>query len=156
MRVKSFVIVQFFLFGCASSHKTTGSVEFSWPVKRATLTRSFKSKSKRHDGVDLAAPKNTPVYAAEGGRVLYVGREFSGYGKLVIIEHRGDRWASFYGHLNRFQVSEGDYVKRGQLIGRVGKTGRASGYHLHFEIRHNLKPVNPLPLLPNKALMSRR
>ena len=144
------------LSACASSSDyVSGSPLFRWPLRKGTMTRGFIQSSKKHDGIDLAAKKNTPIYAAEKGRVLYVGREFSGYGKLIIIEHQGDRWASFYGHLNGFKVSEGDWVKRGQLIGLVGKTGRATGYHLHFEIRHNLRPVDPLRFLPRHNLLSK-
>lgn len=145
------------LAGCAStpSHSPgAGNLWFHWPVKRGTLTQGFKHNRKKHQGIDIAARRNTPIYAAESGRVLYVGREFSGYGKMIIIEHKGDAWATFYAHLNSFDVSEGDWVRRGELIGRMGRTGRASGVHLHFEIRRNLKPVNPLNYLSRKSIQA--
>ena len=131
-------------------------MNFIWPLKSFQITRSFKSTAKKHDGIDLATKRNTPIYASQKGRVLYAGQDFSGYGKLVIIEHQGDTWASFYGHLNKFRVSEGDWVHRGQTIGLVGKTGRASGYHLHFEIRHKLTPVNPMTFLPPRPVLTSR
>lgn len=127
-----------------------------WPVKKGTLTQKFKSYSKKHDGIDISAGMNTPVYSAEAGRVIYAGRDFSGYGNLIVIEHAGSAWASFYGHLNKFRVSEGESVSQGELIGLMGNTGRASGVHLHFEIRRNLKPVNPLDYLSTTAIVSQR
>ena len=146
-----------FLTSCASSPGTySGTPNFMWPVKKARLTQKFKSGSKRHQGIDLASRKNTPIYATEDGVVIYVGREFSGYGKLLIIEHQGDRWASFYAHLNTYKVKEGQRVRRGQLVGLMGRTGRATGVHLHFEIRHNRKPVDPLDVLPQEVFLSRR
>ena len=132
---------------CASSSVYTSSPpSFTWPVKTKKVTQKFKT-FKKHEGIDLSGSRNTPVYATAAGKVIYAGQRFSGYGKLVIIEHRGDQWASFYAHLNRFKVRAGQSVKSGQLIGLMGNTGRASGVHLHFEIRHNLKPVDPLIFL---------
>ncbi len=124
---------------------------FTWPVKikQKGITQKFRP-SKKHEGIDISGSRNTPVYATAGGKVIYTGQGFSGYGKLIIIEHQRDVWASFYAHLNKFKVREGQKVRAGQLIGLMGNTGRASGTHLHFEIRYNLKPVNPLPLLPFK------
>lgn len=136
------------LTGCGTSPSVSPPL-FRWPVKikGKKVTQRFKT-SKKHDGIDISGRKNTPVYAAARGRVIYTGQGFRGYGKLIIIEHQGDRWASFYAHLNKFKVHEGQKVQTGELIGFMGNTGRSSGNHLHFEIRHNLKPVNPLPLLP--------
>ena len=129
---------------------------FIWPVKRGVLTQKFKSHSRKHQGIDIAAEKNTPIYATESGRVIYAGKEFNGYGKLIIIEHAGDTWASFYAHLNSFKVSEGERIKKGQVIGFMGKTGRASGVHLHFELRYKLQAVNPLNYLTKSSLLTRR
>ncbi len=138
------------LIGCGTPSKNflTSPPLFIWPVKTRgkKVTQKFKV-IRKHEGIDISGSKNTPVYAAANGRVIYTGQRFSGYGKLIIIEHQGDKWASFYAHLNKFKVREGQKVKAGQLIGLMGNTGRSSGIHLHFEIRHNLKPVNPLPLL---------
>jgi murein DD-endopeptidase MepM/ murein hydrolase activator NlpD len=94
-----------------------------------------------HAGIDLAAPKGTPIKAAKGGKVIYAGRR-SGYGKLVIISHSSG-YSTRYGHCSSILVRKGQYVKAGQLIARVGATGIATGNHLHFEIRKNGKTVNP-------------
>lgn len=122
-------------------------VNFDWPVDRARLTQGFQVGKKVHFGVDLAGSKGTPILAAERGIVVYTGSGFRGYGKLVVIEH-GTEWATLYSHLSKISVKEGQTVQQGQVIGGMGRTGRASGVHLHFEIRKNRQPVNPLALLP--------
>lgn len=114
------------------------------------MTRGFIVKSSRsHWGLDLANRKGTPILASESGIVIYAGQGFRGYGKLIVIEH-DDTWATLYSHLHRINVKEGQAVKRGQKIGTMGRTGRATGVHLHFEIRHKKQPVNPLAYLPPK------
>ncbi len=141
-------IIFFILAGCSSAPSAiSGAPYFAWPVKDGRVTQTFKGGRHKHDGVDIAGKKNTIIYAAESGKVIYTGRDFNGYGKLVIIEHKGDTWASFYAHLNRFKVREGQRVFKGQPIGLMGRTGRATGVHLHFEIRYNLRPIDPLNLL---------
>lgn len=135
----------------ASARSVPTSAKFfslAWPVDRARLTQKFKpSGAKRHWGLDLAARKNSPIYAAHYGRVVYTGQGFSGYGKLIIIEF-GDTWASFYSHMSKILVKTGDWVNQGDKIALMGRTGRATGVHLHFELRKNKKPVNPLTYLP--------
>jgi murein DD-endopeptidase MepM/ murein hydrolase activator NlpD len=122
-------------------------LNFDWPVDDARLSRGFLLGRRWHYGIDLAAPKGTVILAAESGTVIYTGSGFRGYGKLIVIEH-DEKWATLYAHLNKFSVKEGDHVKRGQKIGEMGRTGRATGVHLHFEIRYNRQPVNPLMYLP--------
>lgn len=122
-------------------------MNFDWPVEGATLSRGFLLGKRWHYGLDLANKKGTPITASEAGVVVYVGKGFSGYGKLVVIEHN-ETWATLYSHLNKFNVKEGDKVERGQKIAEMGRTGHASGVHLHFEIRYNRQPVNPLQYLP--------
>jgi murein DD-endopeptidase MepM/ murein hydrolase activator NlpD len=95
-----------------------------------------------HTGVDIAAPRGTPVRAAADGTVLYAGW-YGGYGKLVVLDH-GQGTSTLYGHLSQILVTSGQRVARGQLIGRVGSTGYSTGPHLHFEIRQNGRPVDPL------------
>lgn len=97
--------------------------------------------SRRHTGVDYAAPKGTAVKAACGGRVIFAGYR-GGYGKLVILQHDA-KHQTYYAHLNRIHVSKGQGVKQSQRIGDVGRTGTATGDHLHYEVRINGKPVNP-------------
>ena len=145
-------LIGLFLSSCASTPAPIyGSPQFNWPVRKGRITQGFKKGSGKHQGLDIAGARNTPIYAAAQGRVLYVGQGFTGYGKLIIIEHDGDRWASFYAHLNDFKVREGSFVKKGQLIGLMGRTGRASGVHLHFEIRHNLRPIDPRPFMARQT-----
>ncbi|MFW6381966.1 MAG: peptidoglycan DD-metalloendopeptidase family protein [Bacillota bacterium] len=94
-----------------------------------------------HDGIDYAVPIGTPVKAAGGGRIVYVGWS-SGYGKTVIIEHQ-QGMRTLYAHLNSFNVRNGQRVNRGQAVAGSGNTGRSTGPHVHFEVRVNGRPVNP-------------
>lgn len=129
---------------------TESSIEmhFDWPVNEAKLSRGFLiRKRKPHWGLDLANKKGTSILAAESGYVVYIGRQFHGYGRLIVIEHN-DQWATLYAHLNKFSVKEGDFVKRGDAIGEMGRTGHATGSHLHFELRDNRRPVDPIQHLP--------
>ena len=96
---------------------------------------------RHHDGKDYAVPIGTPVKAAGGGRVVYVGWS-SGYGNTVIVQHQ-QGMRTLYAHLNSFNVSSGQRVNRGQVIARSGNTGRSTGPHLHFEVRVNGRPVDP-------------
>ncbi|MFC5401701.1 murein hydrolase activator EnvC family protein [Cohnella soli] len=104
-------------------------------------------KRKLHAGLDMAAPKGTPIYAAETG-VVIVAQSMSGYGNCVIIDHGGGLW-TVYGHImaGGILVDKGETVKRGQKIALVGSTGVSTGYHLHFEVRKNSEPVDPKPYL---------
>ncbi|MBO9665182.1 MAG: M23 family metallopeptidase [Bdellovibrio sp.] len=121
---------------------------FDWPVDSARMTRGFLPNKRRpHLGIDLAAPKGTAILASQGGTIIYTGREFKGYGKMVLIES-GDGWATLYAHFDKILVAEGQRVHKGEIIGEMGRTGRATGVHLHFEIRKNRGPIDPLPLLP--------
>lgn len=134
--------------------------ELHWPVIGAVVTQKFRPKPKghrrRHQGIDLAGPKNTPIHSVDHGIVVYAGSGYSGYGRLVIIEHFDTRYQSFYAHLNKFEVKRGDIVKKGDLLGLMGRSGRASGIHLHFEIRKNSLALNPLDLLPQSTTASKQ
>jgi murein DD-endopeptidase MepM/ murein hydrolase activator NlpD len=98
-----------------------------------------------HDGIDIGSVKNSPVYAAGAGKVIQAGWN-GGYGKCVIIDH-GNGFKSVYGHLNSYLVKEGDWVKKGQQIAKMGNTGTSTSTHLHFELRVNDVPTNPLKFL---------
>ena len=123
--------------------------DFDWPVDRARLTRGFlpHARPRPHLGLDLAAPRGTPIFSAHGGQVIYAGTGFRGYGRFVIVEF-GDEWATFYSHLDRILVRQGQVIKKGELIGKMGRTGRATGNHLHFELRRNRKALDPIAFLP--------
>jgi murein DD-endopeptidase MepM/ murein hydrolase activator NlpD len=97
---------------------------------------------KMHTGVDLAAPNRTPVKAADSGNVLYAGY-YGGYGKVVIISH-GNSKSTLYAHLSKTAVAVGQNVAKGEVVGYEGSTGFSTGPHLHFEVRVNGKPNNPL------------
>lgn len=98
-----------------------------------------------HTGIDIAAPEGTPVRAAAEGKVIFVGKR-GGSGNCVILRHY-DGYRSYYLHLSKIKVKRGEWVDRGDLIGWVGSTGVSTGPHLHFEIRKNGKPRDPLKLV---------
>jgi murein DD-endopeptidase MepM/ murein hydrolase activator NlpD len=98
-----------------------------------------------HTGVDWAAPTGTPVTAAAAGRVLSAERGEGGLGIMVVVDHGGG-WHTAYAHLARFTVTEGDCLKAGDVLGAVGATGLTGGPALHFEVRREGTPVDPLAL----------
>jgi lipoprotein NlpD len=117
-----------------------------WPV-RGTVNSGFGPRgSGMHDGIDIAAPEGTPIHAVERGDVIY-SDQLRGYGNIVIIRHGGGL-VSVYAHNQANLVREGDRVERGDVIAKVGSTGRVSGPHLHFEIRKNNLAQDPLRFLP--------
>jgi lipoprotein NlpD len=120
-------------------------LNFEWPLKGKVLKQFFQSNSK---GIDIAGKNGQSVSAAEAGKVVYSGQGLLGYGNLLIIKHT-DIFLSAYANNSRLLVGEGDVVNKGQAIAEVGQIGskRAS---LHFEIRKNGKPVNPLAFLSKK------
>ena len=123
---------------------------FSWPVS-GSISSPFGPRVKGygpkrnqfHDGIDIAAKSGLLVKSARSGHVIYAGSQISGYGKMVIVRH-ADTFSTVYAHLSKIEVTKGQFVARGQKVGRVGRTGRATGSHLHFEVRNNRVPVNPL------------
>ena len=132
---------------CASSGPKQPPVEVpsGWPVERskAVVSAGFGAPrgSTRHLGLDLAAPAGTPVRATAGGRVIVAERD-GRYGRTVVIDHGGG-FRTRYAHLKKIETSAGRRVKRGELVGRVGKSGNASGPHLHYEVLRNGVPVDP-------------
>lgn len=122
------------------------------PVDGVKLTSGFGMRThpilrqrKQHNGVDLAAPRGTPVYATADG-IVGLARYSRTYGNWVEIEHGSDL-ETRYAHLQRYTVSAGDEVKKGDLIGYVGSTGRSTGPHLHYEVRVDDVAVNPMPYM---------
>ncbi len=120
---------------------------FQWPVEGRLSSAFGQRNGRRHEGIDITAPEGTEIKAASDGVVTHSGWGPGEYGKAVIITHK-DGYTTLYGHNSYNTVSEGAYVKAGQVIGRVGRTGNATGNHLHFEIRKDGVPVNPLLYLP--------
>ena len=126
--------------GDAPVHKPMlGAMRMSSPF--GNRTDPFTGRKAFHSGTDFAAPTGTRVLSTGAGRVSFAG-EKSGYGNLVEIDH-GDGIVSRYGHLSAILVSVGDEVATGDLVGKVGSTGRSTGPHLHFEIRRSGSPVSP-------------
>ncbi|GAA3996198.1 M23 family metallopeptidase [Sphingomonas humi] len=123
------------------------------PVRTAEFTSSFGVRNDpfgrgaaMHAGIDLAGPYGTPIYATADGTVLDAGFNNGGYGNLIKLDH-GRGIETRYGHLSAIGVRAGDRVKRGQLIGRMGSTGRSTGSHLHYEVRIDGRAVNPIPFM---------
>ncbi|MGZ4386790.1 MAG: murein hydrolase activator EnvC family protein [Gaiellaceae bacterium] len=118
---------------------------FVWPLS-GIITSGFGMRwGSLHPGLDIAAPIGTPIHAAASGTVIYAGWE-SGYGNFVVIDHGGGI-ATAYGHQSAIAVSDGQSVTQGQVIGYVGSTGYSTGPHLHFEVRVNGTPVDPMGYL---------
>ncbi|MGI8704553.1 MAG: M23 family metallopeptidase [Sphingomicrobium sp.] len=123
------------------------------PVKTAEFTSSFgvrtdpfRKASAMHAGIDLSGPVGTPIYATADGTVARAGWNSGGYGNLIEIDH-GRGIVTRYAHLSKMSVNEGDRISRGQMIGRMGSTGRSTGSHLHYEVRIDDRPVNPIPFM---------
>ena len=129
----------------------TRTVSSAWGPRMRSKTVKVKARKRRvryrgsHRGVDLTAPKGADVFAAMDGLVVASGRH-KDYGNFVVLDH-GNGVVTLYGHHNHNFVKEGEVVRRGQKIAEVGRTGNATGPHLHFELRVNGLPENPLPVL---------
>ncbi len=120
---------------------------WAWPTN-GVLIGKFSSNGSLNKGVDIAGDLGQPVLAASDGSVVYAGSGLRGYGELVIIKH-SDTYVSAYGHNRRLLVREGQQVKAGQAIAEMGSTG-TDRVKLHFEIRRQGKPVDPLEFLPRR------
>lgn len=131
----------------SSQHRKVSATGFIWPLKGSITKRFSDSKSSPHKGIDIAAPSGALIVASKAGRVIYCDDEIPGYGKLVIIDH-GKDISSVYAHNSKFLVRVGKFVNQGTPIALVGETGNATGPHLHFEIRKNAIPRDPLAYLP--------
>ena len=120
---------------------------FEWPVKGAIIA-SYGSGDvgRRNDGVNIAAPAGTPVRAAADGEVVYRGSELDGFGNLLLIKH-ADGFVTAYAHNDAMLVKKGDNVRQGQMIAKVGDSGAVTSPQLHFEVRQNLKSIDPVALL---------
>lgn len=127
-----------------------------WPVNGRLMggfgerTDPFSGEGAYHTGVDISAPSGTPVEATADGRVQFCGF-YHGYGRVVIVDH-GNNYSTYYAHLSRANVMEGQEIRRGEVLGAVGSTGRSTGPHLHYEVRVSEAPVNPYRFL-NKPVV---
>ena len=130
----------------------TVSVPSRMPLESARVSSGYGMrdhpvlrKRARHNGIDLAAPTGTPIYATADGTIERANW-FSSYGNYIQIDH-GNAIETRFGHLSRIVVSDGQKVHKGDLIGYVGSTGRSTGPHLHYEVRIAGKPVDPRPFM---------
>lgn len=134
------------------SSRTPGSpaalasrARLAWP-SRGVITSRFEFRGRRHHhGIDIAAPVGTPIRAARDGVVQFAGWK-GAYGALVILDHGGGL-TTWYGHASKLLLGVGERVRRGQIIAQVGTTGRVTGPNLHFEVRRNDAPLDPLRFL---------
>lgn len=122
-----------------------GSGVLQWPLRGVLYARFGKKGKEPHDGVDLAAPAGQPVKVSAPGTVLFAGEQ-KGYGLIVIVEHEGGL-ITLYAHNRDLRVKTGQKVRDGQVVATVGDSGRTSGPHLHFEVRKDGVPVDPLDYL---------
>jgi murein DD-endopeptidase MepM/ murein hydrolase activator NlpD len=128
------------------------------PISQKDLTRFGSSFGMRyhpilkivrpHTGIDLSAPQGTPIYATADGRVLEAGYSAGGFGKKVLVDH-GFGYRTLYGHCSELLVNPGQFVKRGEVIAKVGSTGLSKAPHLHYEVHINGRPVDPVNYYAN-------
>ena len=135
----------------AGGNKITSESGYLWPLTNYKNLSSlfagrkdpFTGKPATHSGIDVPAPKGTPVLAAKSGVVITSAYNSGGYGNYVVVSH-GNGNTTLYAHLSARSVKEGDTVKQGQVVGKVGSTGRSTGNHLHYEIRVNNTRIDPV------------
>lgn len=141
--------------GVDNRNKLAAATPSIWPAagwlssSMGTRRDPFTGGADFHPGLDISADRGSPVFATADGTVVHA-RAFGDYGNLVRIDH-GFGLESRYGHLSKFEVEVGSHVKRGDIVGRVGATGRATAPHLHYEVRVNDRLLNPLQFLLRSA-----
>jgi murein DD-endopeptidase MepM/ murein hydrolase activator NlpD len=141
--------------------RQTNIVPSLWPVNGRLLSRfgervdpfsgEAEAHNEFHSGVDISAVMGTSVHAAADGVVEYAASSGDGYGRMVIIDH-GNGLQTRYAHLSRFAVVPGQEIRRGEILGYSGNTGRVTSPHLHFEVRQGGVAVNPYPYLTHSAM----
>jgi murein DD-endopeptidase MepM/ murein hydrolase activator NlpD len=128
-----------------------------WPVNGRLMggygerSDPFSGEGAMHTGVDISAPQGTPVHVAADGVVIHAGWN-GGYGRCVIVDH-GNNYQTWYAHLSRMDVIEGQEIRQGDVLGAVGTTGRSTGSHLHYEVRIGSTPVNPYRFLARASAL---
>ena len=127
------------------------------PIEKMSLSSSYgmrvhpvTGKLARHNGIDIPAPYGTPIYATADG-IVGRAQRLGGYGNYVEVEH-GNAIQTRYGHMSSFIVTPGQQVKKGDILGYVGSTGRSTGNHLHYEVRIEGEPVNPMPFCQSETM----
>jgi len=128
------------------SRITYKKLDFIWPVEGKISDVFTEVENKKHQGIDISCPLGTPIKASNAGKVIYSNNGIKGYGNLIILRH-SEEYVTVYAHNQVNLVEEGRWAEKGQIIGKVGQTGRATGPHLHFEIRKNNKALNPFLFL---------
>lgn len=125
-----------------------GTGRFLWPVPNFyKISSQYGPRGrKHHDGIDIPAPRGTPIVAVDSGVVIYSNNGIRGYGNMIVLSH-GDDIFTVYAHNKKNKVSKGERVKKGETIALIGNTGRSTGPHLHFEIRVKNKVRNPAQYL---------
>lgn len=131
--------------GSKPNETKTGTGVFRVPAFGSVTSRFGYRWGRFHEGIDIEGDTGSPVYAADGGKVIFAAYE-GGYGNLVKIDH-GNGYVTYYGHNSKFLVSVGQKVSKGQQIAKVGSTGNSTGPHVHFEVRKSGTPVDPLKFL---------
>ena len=143
-QLNDFLKKQKSILACTPSIRPTDgwfSSGFGYRISPFTNRREF------HKGIDIATRIGTPIIAPADGFVVHVGKE-GGFGRMIAINH-GYNLKTRYGHLSKYRIKKGQYVKRGQIIGEVGNSGRCTGPHLHYEVHLNGVPVNPVRFILN-------
>ncbi len=149
------------LLGTGCKHATAArparpaarSTPGAWPVSSPNMltTSRFgeaRAPARRHKGIDFSVPLGTPVHATADGVVAFSGAQ-GAYGELVVLRHASD-YETAYAHLQKRLVRETQYVRQGEVVGKAGKSGNATGVHLHYEVRRHGECVNPEPYLPRR------
>ena len=131
---------------------------YIWPIVNGSISSPFGDRQKRrrhhfHEGIDIKANRGEPVMAAKDGVVIYSSKRIKGYGNMVVLKHP-DGSATVYAHNKKNLVVLSERVSQGQVIAQVGATGKATGPHLHFEIRKGELPIDPILYLPTNRMAS--
>lgn len=122
---------------------------YIWPVESIDISSTFgPRRGKLHSGIDIRAPQGSSIYASASGKIVFSG-SLNGYGRMIVADH-GRGIETVYAHNSRNMVREGQLVEQGQVIATVGRSGNATGYHLHFEYRRQGKAVDPIQFVTAK------
>jgi murein DD-endopeptidase MepM/ murein hydrolase activator NlpD len=121
---------------------------YRWPLDAGLVTSEFgQRRGTAHQGLDIAADRNVPIYAAAEGEVIYADSKLGGYGNAVIVRH-DQKTTTLYAHNSTLKIKTGQKVRADQVVALLGSSGRSTGPHLHFELRENERPIDPRSHLP--------